>query len=164
MQDKQQCQFIQLDIKYFYPTIPENTLNKTIEFAKEHININDDEIRIINHCRKSLLFDTDNNTWKKRSTDSSFDVTMGSYDGAEICELVGLYILSSLEKEIQKEDSGLYRDDGLIILKNHNGQQTDRKRKNIIQIFKELGLKIQIETKLKEVNFLDITLNLNNGT
>ena len=164
IQDKQQCQFIQLDIKDFYPTISENTLNKTIEFAKEHININDDEIRIINHCRKSLLFDTDNNTWKKQRSDSSFDVTMGSYDGAEICELVGIYILSSLTKEIQKEHSGLYRDDGLIILKKHNGQQTDRKRKNIIKIFKELGFKIQIETKLKEVNFLDITLNLNNGT
>ena len=29
--------------------------------------------------------------WKKKSTDSCFDVTMGSYDGAEICELV-IYI------------------------------------------------------------------------
>ena len=29
-------QFIQLDIKDFYPTIPENTLNKTTEFAKAH--------------------------------------------------------------------------------------------------------------------------------
>ena len=26
-----------------------------------------------------------------------FDVTMGSFDGAEICELVGLYILYKLE-------------------------------------------------------------------
>ena len=117
IQDKQQCQFIQLDIKYFYPSISEKTLNKTIEFAKEHININDDEIRIIKHCRKSLLFDTDNNTWKKQSADSSFDVTMGSYDGAEICELVGIYILSSLTKEIQKEHSGLYRDDGVNYFK-----------------------------------------------
>ena len=89
---------------------------------------------------------------------------MGSYDEAEICELVGIYILSLLAQEIQKEDLGLYRDDGLFILSNHNGQQTDRKRKNIINIFKELGFKIEIQTKLKEVNFLDITLNLNNGT
>ena len=28
-----------------------------------------------------------------------FDVTMGSYDGAEVCELVGLYILDILTKE-----------------------------------------------------------------
>ena len=28
---------------------------------------------------------------------SAFDVTMGSFDGAEICELVGLFILSKLK-------------------------------------------------------------------
>ena len=40
-----------------------------------------------------------------------FDVTMGSYDGAEICELVGLFILNHLGKTFGKlENIGLYRD------------------------------------------------------
>ena len=32
--------------------------------------------------------------WKKKDTDSSFDVTMDSLDGAELCELIGIYIQS----------------------------------------------------------------------
>ena len=45
------------------------------------------------HVRKSLLF-TNDSTWITRSKDSSFDVTRGSFDGAEVCELVALYILN----------------------------------------------------------------------
>ena len=37
---------------------------------------------------------------------------MGSYDGAETCELVGTYILSMLSKKLG-DNVGLYRDDGL---------------------------------------------------
>ena len=36
-----------------------------------------------------MLFDS-KGTWIKKD-DNLFDVTMGSFDGAEICELVGLY-------------------------------------------------------------------------
>ena len=88
---------------------------------------------------------------------------MGSYDGAEICELVGIYILTRLATIIKKSDCGLYRDDGLVILRNVNGQQIDRTRKNIIKIFKDIGFGIDIETNSKVVDFLDITFNLNNG-
>ena len=45
---------------------------------------------------------------------------MGSYDGAEICELVGIYILTRLATVIKKIDCGLYRDDGLLILRSLN--------------------------------------------
>ena len=52
-----------------------------------------------------------------KKQNEAFDVTMGSYDGAEVCELVGLFILSELTKLIDKNSIGLYRDDGLAILK-----------------------------------------------
>ena len=42
---------------------------------------------------------------------------MGSFDGAEICELVGLFILTKLEEKFGKENVGLYRDDGLEVIK-----------------------------------------------
>ena len=71
--------------------------------------------------------------------------------------------MKSLEDEIDKEDIGLYRDDGLMILCNANGQKTDRTRKYIIKVMKDLGFQIEIETNLKEVNFLDVTFNLNSG-
>ena len=103
------------------------------------------------------------NLGKRKKTESYFDVTMGSYDGAEICELVGIYILTRLATIIKKSDCGLYRDDGLVITRNVNGQQIDRTRKNIIKIFKDVGFSIDIENDTKVVEFLDITFNLNNG-
>ena len=90
-------------------------------------------------------------------------MTMGSYNEAEICELVGIYILTRLATIIKKSDCGLYRDDGLVILRNEIGQQIDRTRKNIIKIFKDVGFGIDIETNSKVIDFLDITFNLNNG-
>jgi hypothetical protein len=41
---------------------------------------------------------------------------MGSYDGAELCELVGLFILKEISDKFGKENVGLYRDDGLMLL------------------------------------------------
>ena len=89
---------------------------------------------------------------------------MGSYDGAEICELVGVYIQSKLAKLIDKENLGLYRDDRFILLKNTKGREVDRIRKKVIKIFKDVGFKIETKTNLKIVDFLDVTLNLSNGT
>lgn len=37
---------------------------------------------------------------------------MGSFDEAEIGELVGLYVLSKLSVLLRKENVGLHRDDG----------------------------------------------------
>ena len=75
-----------------------------------------------------------NEAWKKKSTDSCFDVTMGSYDGTEIGQLVRIFSLKSLGDKIDKQDIGLYRDDELLILRNTNDQKTDRTRKYIIKI------------------------------
>ena len=73
--------------------------------------------------------------------------------------MVRIYILARLGTIIKKSDCGLYRDDGLVILRNVNGQQIDRTRKNIIKIFKDIGFRIDIETNSKVVNYLDITFN-----
>ena len=100
----------------------------------------------------------------KKDGSYTFDVTMGSFDGAEACELVGIYLLSKLSEDLGITNVGLYRDDGLALLKNQNKRQTDQTRKKLVNIFKNAGFDIEIETNLKKVNFLDITFNLNNGT
>ena len=45
-------------------------------------------------------------------------MSMDIYDGAEVCELVGTYMLNVLSKKYNKSDFGLHRDDGLAVLKN----------------------------------------------
>ena len=75
---------------------------------------------------------------------------MGSYDGAEICELVGIYILTRLAAIIKKSDCGLYRDDFLLILRNVNRQQIDY----TIKIFQDAGFSVDRETNSKVVDFL----------
>ena len=69
---------------------------------------------------------------------------MRSYDEAEICELVGIYILTRLATIIKKSDCRLYRNDGLVILRNVNEQEIDCTRKNIVKIFKDVGFSIYI--------------------
>ena len=157
--NKKDCSFIQLDIKEFYPSINKDTLTNAIQLAKLHTTIDDKDLRLIMHYRKSLL-SFGNETWKKKSAESCFDVTMGSFGGAEICELVGLYIQSNLESILSKTNFGLYRDDGLSLIRNLNGQQTDKKRKT----FKGIGFSIHMQTNLKEGDFLDVAMNLQNDT
>ena len=50
---------------------------------------------------------------KKKGVNREFDVTMGSKDGAETCKPVGLLLLYSIGKELNKNNIGLCRDDGL---------------------------------------------------
>ena len=59
-----------------------------------YCQITEKDINIILYARKSLLF-SNGTTWTKKDN-SMFDVTMGSFDGADIWELVGLYILNKL--------------------------------------------------------------------
>ena len=46
---------------------------------------------------------SDSKTWEKKLTDSCLGITKGSFDEAKICELVGLYIHSKLEKILQNQ-------------------------------------------------------------
>ena len=78
----------------------------------------------------------------EEKTTSYFDVTMGSSDGAEVYELVGTFILSKLGKIIGKKNKGLYCDNGLAVLRNMNTQGTDRMRKIIKKMFKEVGFQL----------------------
>ena len=114
------------------------------------------------HARKSLLH-SEGNPWIKRES-GLFDVTMGAYDGAEVFEIVGMYLLSLLSSKCNKEKIGLYRDDGLAVLRNVSGHQSDKLKKEFQDIFKENDLKIEIRCNLKIVDYLDATLNLNDGT
>ena len=76
--------------------------------------------------------------WKKKAAEDCFDVTLGSYDRAEICELVWISILSCLPTITDKNDWGLYTDNGLLVLGNVNKQQIDCIRKMLLNYLKTL--------------------------
>lgn len=157
--DKKRHTFISFDIVDFYPSITETLLDEAIVWAKQHTTITEQDIIVIKTARKSLLF-YQAKPWEKRNTQNMFDVTMGSNDGAETCELIGLYILDKLAEKFGKENAGLYRDDGLIILKNATGRLAEKAKKDLIRIFQAFNLEITATANQKIVNFLDITLNL----
>ena len=98
MPDKSTRSFISFDVVDFYPSISEELLKQALTFASQYDEINEDEKHIIIQAKKTLLFNG-NSTWSKKTSDSPFDVTMGSYDGAKTCELVGSYLLS---KSVQR--------------------------------------------------------------
>ena len=77
-------------------------------------------------------------------------------DGAEIAELTGIYLLKEVGEYLsslgEKSHAGLYRDDGLIYLKNANGPLISKIEKALHRIFKRNQLKITIEQKGHTVN------------
>ena len=86
--------------------------------------------------------------WSKKG-DDNFDVAMGAYDGAEICELIGLFMLSQL-KQFDSLIGGLYRDDGLIVT-NLSPRETEKIKKTICEIFRKNYLSISIQANLTTV-------------
>ena len=161
--NKEQRKFVIFDIQEFYPSISADLLNKAIDYASKLTTITPEERTIISHARRSTLHHN-NCTWVKKNNDSEFDVTMGSWDGAETCEIVGLYLLNELKEIININDIGLYRDDGLAAIPNQSGPQMDNLRKKITQIFKNNGLSIEVKTGLVAVDYLDLTLDLQYNT
>ena len=81
-----------------------------------------------------------------------------------VCELVGLFLLHKLQPLFQNDSSvGLYRDDGLAVVRKLSGPQQDRLRKDVTQAFKSEGLQLTIEINLQIVDFLDVQLDLVNN-
>ena len=85
-----------------------------------------------------------------------FDVSMGVYDGAEVCELIGIFLLNLLGWQYDPKN-------GLSIFKNCSGPQMER-LKRLQKVFKNNGLNVIIDCNMKIVNYLDVTFNLNDGT
>ena len=158
--DKQNGWFIGFDIVEFYPSITEKLLLKAIDFAKQFNIIQDCEKDIIIHAKRTIVFKGEE-PWSKKDSNNGFDVTMGSFDGAESCELVVCYMLSLLQEK-HGPSFGLYRDDGLGIAKG-TPRQIENMKKDICKTFQENDLRITIEANRKVVNFLDVTLDLNTG-
>ena len=159
--DKNNSLMISCDIVDFYPSISQELFEKTIVFAEKYVVITETEKNILMNARKSVLH-SDDAVWTKKS--GLFDVTMGSFDGAQISDLVGLYILHKVKNDIPSLNFALYRDDGIAYHKKMRPQFVDKIRKKLHKVFGELNLKITVETTLTKVNFLDVTFDILENT
>ena len=126
------------------------------------MDISDQEKQVIMEARRVFMY-VDGEPWVKKGNDI-FDVGMGFYDGAEICELVGLYLLNQIKEKIGSAELGLYRDDGLGLFPDISASGAERIKKDLVEVFKQNDLRITVDANLKVVNFLDVTLNINNNT
>ena len=93
-----------------------------------------------------------------------FDVAMGPYDGAEVCELFGTFILETISEICDKSNIGFYRNDGLSIFRNKSDTQLEKMKKKLQRLFKEYDQEITVESNLEIVNYLDVTLNLKDSS
>lgn len=118
------------------------------------ITIEDKKIYPIKLAQKTLIFSKEE-ALAKRGENGLFDITMRSFDEAEICKIVGIYLLEKLSKLFLKENIGLYRDHGLATVNSRSGQVLDRMKNDIISILK-------LEDLMK-IYCLDDTLNLVRG-
>ena len=153
---KPKSRFIQFDIKDFYPSITEQLLTEALNWAGNYIEISDRDKIIIFQSKKSFIY-RNGEPWNK-TVNPDCDITMGSYDGAETCDIVGLFFLSKLQNfDI---DIGLYRDDGLCV-STKTPRENDIIKKKITKIFHDYDLTLLFDVvNGTSVNFLDINLNL----
>ena len=158
--NKSRKRFFQFDIVNFYPSISEKLFTELLVFARKYIDISKDEEDILRNARKQILY-WNGQTWTK-SNGSDFDVSMGSLDGAEFCELAGLFALFQLSSKLPDEDAGLYRDDGLGVTSKY-GPGIAKIEKILHSIFKSMGLKITTNVNIKQVEFLDVIMDLSTG-
>ena len=147
--------FATFDTKKCYPSFKECLLKNAMNFAEQHTKISEKYKGIIFHSRKSLLLNNQH-VWIKRKV--SFDVTMGAFDGVEVCETVSNFLLYQLSKNHNKKDIGLYRGIWLAIFKNFKNFIHKNKKiyiwKYIPKLFKDNHLNIIIQCNLKIVNYL----------
>ena len=159
LENKSSLSFLQFDIDSYYPSITPELLNRALNWASELVPISLEDRELFNQTKDSLLFDR-GTVWVKKG-ERSFDVSMGSWDGAETCDMVGLFLLSQVKH--LPVSIGLYRDDGLGV-SGLKPKENEALKKQICDIFKANGLGITIAVNKKIISFLNVTLNLSDNT
>ena len=69
----------------YYPSITLELLMKALMWARQFVDISDEEIDIIVETKKSILY-MNGEFWTKKG-DTNFDVAQGGFDSAEACDI-----------------------------------------------------------------------------
>ena len=152
--NRKNLSFIIFDVVNYFPKIPLNLLLDALDWAKEFVEITDEEIHTITETKKSLLY-LNNEAWTKKG--GYFDVAQGAFDSAEVCDVVELFLLSELKREELDASLGKFRDDGLGV-SSEPPQEIANIMKRICAVYRRHGLSIMANKK--KVQFLNVEFNL----
>ena len=133
--DKKFLKFINWDIDNFYASITPNILEQALDWSSQYVDITPQQRKIILQSSKSFLYFA-NQSWVKKG-DVNFDIGMGAYHGAQVCELIGLFMMSRLA-HIKDLNLIIYRDDVLGVTRATSRQQ-EKMRQAIVKIFSDYG-------------------------
>ena len=147
----------------FYPSITRQVLSNALVFARRYTEISDDDEVVVMHSCRTILTHGDQH-WQKKANEDDFDVPMGSFHGAELCELVGLFLMDKLKRFADTVEYGIYRDDGLAVTRNCARTNLERTARRIREVFGECGFRITIEVGMVVTDFLDVKLDLTNDS
>ena len=112
---------------------PSGLLIEALEFAKQHVTINVKDSETI----LSFLYN-EGERWIKKQC-NHFDDIMWSKYGADVWELIGIFMLSLIGYKNNPNKIGLHRDEGLPVLKNTSGPQSEKIKKSFQKMFKNKG-------------------------
>lgn len=73
--NKEECSFVQMDIKALYPSIKEHTLNNALDLSKQHISVPNGDLHTIKHCKKCILYDKNKIWLRKCNTNNDTKIT-----------------------------------------------------------------------------------------
>ena len=113
----------------FYPSISKKVFIDSIYYAKNYVELTDEQYQVILACRKTVLKNNDS-TWIKTGLDN-FDILMDGYDSDQIADLVGLYILNILSRIVDPIQIGLYHNDSILYIPNSDGPKCSSIQKKI---------------------------------
>ena len=125
---------------------------------------NNPNIPLWHIINKSIKLFNENIPWVKKDGSEDFNAPMGCFDGVEVCELRGTFILNKLENVFQNHTSGLYSDDELTVIKGLFGPEIGRLKKNVVKTFKDCKLSVTIEANFHTFNYVDVAFDLRKDT
>lgn len=123
IENKNTCKFTKIDTIEFCPSIMKKLPEKSI--ILHETSLKQQVINIFKHTKQSLPFHG-HKAWAKEEEKNVFDVTMGSYDGEEVCNLVRIYFLSKRTLLIGTKNVRLICDDGLVATHPSYGPKMNR--------------------------------------
>ncbi|GFS27307.1 hypothetical protein ElyMa_005256200 [Elysia marginata] len=127
---------LSFDICKFYHSVAKEKHYKSLLFAWDYVTISEDEVDIIAHTKRAR-YDKEEQQWCNTNTNynvanSNLELTIESFDGAETCELAGLYLLFQLQ--LLDFEVRLYRDGGLAMTNKSPQQKRRDKETNVHHI------------------------------